>query len=469
MSLTKPCAWQDSPLNLSFIAMKPLYDLTFAEFAEAIRPSGGMNRWPVLGEAKEIVSYSVSMNGAQASVLEATAQNHEYRDVAIHALTDSLGLDSKSFRDNVKVAELLALRHTYLSTILDASFAHALSPHVQAEYALVSDGFKHPLVAQEIAAQRAFGALLKPALDDAERTVGEVRQERAAGGVSQGVIVSQNEGFTIQQVSDGVVVAHENRRLESLPAVGDNVTVAYYRGRGQVIERLQDLKISQPYVDQQSGDLAVNLFTDGGKVEQVIMFTNMVMLNEFAQENQLGRGFVLTAMEARQASPKVTPVLPQRKAIGAPYLDPESRGFAIDYEENSHRFTAIFNDAREMADQKLGLQLSDQDIARVNALSRAVREQSDNRVQQSWSAATHAAMDAEIKPVDREAGRYSGSTLAVTPVHIVQARGRGEVCIHDKRLLDKIPLVGESFTASYRGGRGEVEIRSQSKDRHLGR
>lgn len=449
--------------------MKPLYDLTFSEFAEAIRPSGGMNRWPVLGEAKEIVSYSVSMNGAQASQLEATAQNHEYRDVAIHALTDSLGLDSKSFRDNVKVAELLALRHTYLSTILDASFTQTLMPHVQTEYALVSDGFNHPLVAQEIAAQRSFGALLKPALNEAGLAVGALRHERAAGGVSQGVIVSQNEGFTIQQISDGVVVAHENRRLESLPMVGDDVTVAYYRGRGQVIERLAELKISQPFVDQQSGDLAVNLFTNEGKVEHVVMFSNMVMLNEFAQENQLGRGFVLTAMEARQASPKVTPVSPERKAIGTPYLDPHSRGFAIDYEENSQRFTAIFNDAGEMADQKLGLQLSDQDIARVSALSRAVREQSDNSVHQSLSEATGTVMGADIKAVDRDAGRYTGSTLAVTPVHIVQDRGRGEVCIHDKRLLDKIPLVGESFTATYRGGRAEVEIRSHSKDRDLGR
>jgi hypothetical protein len=207
--------------------MKTLHDLSFAEFADAIRPSGGMNRWPQMNAAKEVVTYTVNMNGDSAHLLPDAARDHEYRDVAVHALTEKLGLDPFSFRDNVKVAELLALRHAYLSTVLEASILNTLSPAIADEYAAVSDNFSHPWLKEQIAAQQAYETTLKPVLDAAESAIGKVTAERSAAGISHGAIVSQNENFTIQNIGNGVIVAHENRRLDQLPEVGEDVTVAW--------------------------------------------------------------------------------------------------------------------------------------------------------------------------------------------------------------------------------------------------
>lgn len=448
--------------------MKPLHEQTFSEFAEAIRPSGGMNRWPQLGRATENVTYSVNMNGTQAGEIAEGSRDHEFRDVAIHALTQNLGLDPHSFRDNVKVAELLALRHTYLTTILDASFVQTIPPEIQTEYEAVSNGFTHPLIAQEIASQRAFGALLKPALHDAESVLGQPTTERAAGGISHGTIVSQNDAFSIQNLGDGVIVAHENRRLDSIPAVGDDVTVAYYRGQGQVIERIAELRVGQPFVELDTGDLAVGLIGADGRIEHMVMFPNMAMVHEFAVEHDMGRGFVIAAMEAREATPKPVVQRPERKALGVPYLDAESGGLAIDYVEKAKRFTAIFNSSKEMLEHT-SLELPSEAIRQVTELEQAVKLSHDQRAQHSFAQAERLVDGKLIRPVNTNSARASGTVVAITSAHIVQDRGRNEVSIHDKRLLDKIPIIGEHFSVEYRGGRGEVQIRNQSSSRDLAR
>lgn len=448
--------------------MKPLHEQTFSEFAEAIRPSGGMNRWPQLGQATENVTYSVNMNGAQASEIPDGSCDHEFRDVAIHALTQNLGLDPHSFRDNVKVAELLALRHTYLTTILDASFVQTIPTEIQAEYKAVSNGFTHPLIVQEIASQRAFGALLKPAIHDAESILGQPTIERAAGGISHGKIVSQNDAFSIQNLGDGVIVAHENRRLDSIPAVGDDVTVAYYRGQGQVIERIAELRVGQPFVESETGDLAVGLIGANGRIEHVVMFPSIAMVHEFAVEHDMGKGFVIAAMEAREATPKPTVQRAERSAFGAPYLDVESGGLAIDYVEKSKRFTAIFNSAKEMVDHS-ALKLSREAIQQATELDLAIRATTGQHVQKSLAQAAQLVNGRTVRPIDTDTARTSGMAVAITGAHVVQDRGRNEVSIHDKRLLDKVPLAGEHFSVEYRGGRGEVQIRNQSATRDLAR
>jgi hypothetical protein len=448
--------------------MTPLHTLTFDEFADAIRATGGMNRWPQLGQASENVTYSVHMNGERAAEIPDGSREHEFRDVAIHALTQNLGLDPRSFRDNVKVAELLALRHAYLSTILDASFVHTISPAVQAEYDSVSNGFSHPLVAREIAHQRAHGALLAPALLEAETVLGHKTTERAAGGISNGKIISQNEGFTIQTVGDGTIVAHENRRLESLPAIGDDVTVAYYRGRGQVIERISELRIGSPFVETETGDLAVNLFGADGRVEHVVMFNSIAMVHEFAVEQEMGKGFVIAAMDAREAAPKQAAERPKREVAGGPYFDVDSGGLAVDYIENSMRYTAIFHSAKEMAQQG-ALVLSQEAVLQAQTIEKAMRDDSDQRVSKSFAQAEQLASGRSVKAIDTNTTRASGAVIALTGVHVVQDRGRNEVSIHDKRRLDRVPMIGEQFSVEYRGGRGEVQIRNQSKDRAHGR
>jgi hypothetical protein len=452
--------------------MSNLHDLSFPAFAEAIRPSGGMNRWPQLGQAKEVVSYTVSMNGDRANQLPESGRDHEYRDVAVHALTEKLGLDPHSFRDNVKVAELLALRHAYLSTVLEASIPNAIHPEIHEEYNRVSDGFTHPWLQEQIYAQQNYEKLLKPALEEAAKAIGPVSAERAAAGVSHGAIVSQNENFTIQSLGNGVVVAHENRRLEHIPHVGEDVTVAYYRGRGQVIANMQDLRIGQPYIDTHTNDLAVNLVDASGAAKHVMMFNSMTMLNEFAAEHELGRGFVIAAMDARESSPKKVPLQPAREPIGTPYLDAKTGSLALDYAENEMRFTAVFAGVIELEKSALGAQLTPQSVEKAKAI--------DTRILAHAAAASaHVARSLEdvkvvttgrdVKPADTKSGRYSGAAIADTGVHIVQDRGRNEVTIHDKRILDKLPVVGEVFTAEYKNGRGAVSIRQASKDRQMTR
>lgn len=449
--------------------MSNLHDLSFPAFAEAIRPSGGMSRWPQLGQAKEVVSYTVSMNGDAATQLPETARDHEYRDVAIHALTEKLGLDPLSFRDNVKVAELLALRHAYLSNILEASIPNAIQPEIYEEYNRVSDGFTHPWLQDQIQAQRTYDHLLKPALEEAAKAIGPVSGERAAAGVSHGAIVSQNENFTVQSLGNGVVVAHENRRLEHVPAIGEDVTVAYYRGRGQVIANIQSLRIGEPYIDKDTNDMAVNLVDGANNVKHVVMFNSMAMLNEFATEHELGRGFVLAAMDAREASPKQTRSQPSREPIGDPYLDPLTGTLAVDYAENAMRFTAVFAGADDLVKSPLGARLSQQSVQKANAIAADMRLQADVHVARSFEALKTATAGRDVKPADTKTGRYSGVAIADTGVYVVQDRGRNEVTIHDKRLLDKVPVLGETFTAEYKGGRGEVSIRHASKDRQMTR
>lgn len=449
--------------------MSNLYDLSFPAFAEAIRPSGGMNRWPQLGEAKEVVSYTVSMNGDSAGDLPESARDHEYRDVAIHALTEKLGLDPRSFGNNVKVAEMLALRHAYLSTILEASIPNTIRPEVHEEYNRVSDGFTHPWLQEQIRSQHEHEKMLKPAFEDASKVIGAVNAERAAAGVVHGAIVSKNENFTIQSLGNGVVVAHENRRLEHVPEVGEEVTVAYYRGRGQVIANMNTLRIGEPYVDVATSDLAVNLLDAGGNVKHVVMFNSMAMLNEFSHEHELGRGFVLAAMDARDAVPKQARPQAIREPMGDPYLDPLTHALAVDYAENSMRFTAVFAGASELEKSPLSAQLSQLAMEKAHAIEAQVRTQGDAHVMRSLAAAKDQAAGMSVSEASPQSGYYVGKAVADTGVHIVQDRGRNEAIVHDKRLLDKVPTLGETFAVEYKSGRGVVLIRQTSKDRNLGR
>jgi hypothetical protein len=429
-----------------------------------------MNRWPQMGQAKEVVSYTVNMNGDEAAQLPDAARDHEYRDVAIHALTEKLGLDPHSFRDNVKVAELLALRHAYLSTILEASIPHTIAPEISEEYNAVSDAFNHPWLREQIQAQRTYETTLQPVLEEAARAVGPLHGERAAAGVSHGSIVSQNENFTIQSLGNGVVVAHENRRLDHVPQIGDDVTVAYYRGTGQVIANMQELRIGEPYVDQSTTDLAVNLADASGTVKQVVMFNSMAMLNEFATEHQLGRAFVIAAMDAREAAPKQTQAEPTREPVGEPYLDVATGRLAVDYAENSMRYTAIYAGADELSKSPLGAKLSPEHAAKANAIGEQIRQQADEMTAtRSLNLVRTVTTGKTVKEPATQSGLYVGTAIADTGVHVVQDRGRNEVVVHDKRRLDKVPVVGESFTVEYRNGRGEVSIRQPSKDRQMTR
>lgn len=455
--------------------MKPIHDMGFAEFAEAVRPSAGMNRWPQVGAASDVVSYSVYMNGEAARLLPETVREHEFRDVTLHALTEKLGLDPLSMRDNIKVAEVLAMRHAYMTSVLEASITSTLSESVLKDYELLTNQMSHPLILETIEQQKGLGAQLRPVLAEAARALGQPVQETAAAGVSRGAVVSQNSEFTVQDLGGGRIVAHENRRLDAVPAVGDDVTVAYYRGKGQVVENIQSLSISEPYVDAATGDLAVKLF-DGADhtiapVKQVVLFNSMAMIAEFAAENGLDRDFIGRAMDARAEKPKRAPVAPLRTVSGQPYIDVDTGLLAVDYMEGPVKYSALFPSLAEFAVHGKALGASEE---MIQAAGRIVpldggAEQSAVRASSEEANRIAHARGTEVRPASVAAGRYSGTVIATTDFHVVQDEGRGRIAIHDKRQLDKVPYPGEKMTVAYKDGRGEVSVRDASKDRGQGR
>jgi hypothetical protein len=283
------------------IDLKKPFEMSFADFATNAVPSGAVNRLPAVGGEKDVYTYSVYMNGPLADQLSVDAREHEYKDVMLHALTEKVGLDSDSFRDNLKVAEIVATRSAWMSAVLDASLdrSFSLSPCVMADYELLVKGLSHPWIQEQLNEQLALSASLQPVLRGASKVLGVEVKDLAPDSVSNGTIVSQNSGFSVQALTDGEVVTHENRRLQVVPEVGLNVTVAYYRGGGQVLNA-KGLKVSTPHIDPQSGDLAVYV-GDGAPVKQLVLFNGMAAYAQFVKAQDLDAGLVPIALELMDA------------------------------------------------------------------------------------------------------------------------------------------------------------------------
>lgn len=78
-------------------------------------PSDAVNRFPSIGSGADMLSYTVYMNGAAGRNLPEHLQQHDFKDVTLAALSEKLGLDPKSHRDNLKVAEVVSIRSSYMS------------------------------------------------------------------------------------------------------------------------------------------------------------------------------------------------------------------------------------------------------------------------------------------------------------------------------------------------------------------
>lgn len=452
--------------------MKKPHEMSFAEFAESVQPSGGVNRWPQFGTGKEMVSYSVYMNGPLSQQLPEAAREHEYRDVTLQALTEKLGLSPESYRDNMKVAELVATRHAYMTTLLEASFQERLKPEVSAEFDLLTEQLDHPYIQKQLSAQRALAATLAPVLQEAASTLGSAIDERAAGGVSSGVIVSQNNSFTVQSVGNGQVVAHENSRLAEVPAVGQDVTVAYYRGKGQMFENGAELLFSQPFVDEHSGDMAVRVTNVDRGIEKVVLFNSMAAIVQFAKEHELREVFVQDAMDARIAQPKRAAERPSREAAGEPYIDRSSGCVALDYREGDGTYTVLFGSAETLAKNAHEYGAGNEHAARAYELEREQRLGSTQllgEVSLKDAFVAGKRLFEQVSEANAERSRYAGVVVADTQFHVVQDIGRNAAVIHDKRNLDKLPAVGQRLSISYDNGLGSVLTRPASQDRDVGR
>lgn len=72
----------------------------------------------------------------------------------------------------------------------------------------------------------------------------------------------------------------------------------------------------------------------------------------------------------------------------------------------------------------------------------------------------HAALDAGGYTVSETSGKqdrqYSGPVVAVSTLHVAQHIGRRQVVIHDIRLLDSVPAMGDRLDVQFKDGRGTV-------------
>jgi len=438
--------------------------MTFVEFANEMRPSGAVNRVTLPGMETDSISYSAYMNGPGAADLPMDAQEYVFKDVMVNALTEKMGLDPMSFRDNLKMAEIVATRGAWMAAVIDSAIELSvpLSPAVIEDYNLLANSetaMEHPWIAAEIEKQMALSMGLPLVLEAASQAMGGVAvKDRAPAEVAVGKVLSQNQDFTVQQTKSGEVVTHENRRLQALPPLGSETSVTYYRGNGQVVASLENMKVSKPFVDLVTMDLGVVVSNGKGK-DQTVLFNSMSGFRDFVQVHGLDQGLIPMAMEVREATPKIEEIqaVPVREVVGLPYIESESRCLAIDYTENGVQHSALFGSLQAMQGCAKDFSLS------AAMLSEAVKLEGGRGVTVSDIAESKAAIGLQLHElgVSSASGAvdgkmYVGKVIAETNLHVAQDVGRGEVVVHDLRNLDKVVCKGERMTAKYQNGRGQV-------------
>ena len=308
--------------------------LSFADFVAAVQPTGAISRFPSLGGSADVHMYTIYMNGEVGKALPAHAQEHSFKDVTVQALTEKLQLNPLSARDNLKVAELVAVRSSWMSAVLEQNLGQGQhSPEVLADYEALSKGMSHPWIAQEIEKQRELSQKLGSSLARSGVAKDVVPKE-----VSVGKVMAQDADFTMQSTQDGEIVTHENRRLNALPAVGETAMVSYYRGAGQVVEG--QAKFSDPFVDIKTDELAVRVTSDKMKEPQTVLFNNVQSYSQFVKAHGLEENLVQKAFDVRALRPKKEFSPPERTPVKLPYIDTESNCLAVAYKEAGITYTA---------------------------------------------------------------------------------------------------------------------------------
>jgi hypothetical protein len=437
--------------------------LPFAEFAKAVQLSGAVNRFPALGGAADVYTYSVYMNGPLGAGLPRSVQEQTLQDVTVQALTEKYQLDPLSARDNLKVAELVALRTAWMTAVQEEQ-APLLPNAVLQDYAVLSDGMRHPWIVAELSQQRELSSRLGPTLARAGVSKDVIPKE-----VSIGKVVAQTSDFTLQETQDGEVVTHENRRLQEVPAVGEAVMVSYYRGAGQVVDSLDKARFGDPFIDRDSEDVAVRVTTQGkGGEEQLVLFNSVQSYEKFVHAHGLDERLVQKAFDVRAMRPKSEYTAPPRDPLAPPYIDEKSGCLAVDYVQNDVAYTALFESASKLASLSQQFGLGAKAIAEAHRLQTSMDLARDN----AWPAidGQRELKDSEIdikkslmdegfafpEMAGSEARDYIGPVVAVSALHVAQDIGRRKVVIHDVRNLDKVPNVGDRLNIKVKDGRSVV-------------
>jgi hypothetical protein len=452
------------------------FDLPFAEFAQLVKPSGAINRFPSLGVGADVFSYSVYMNGPLAETLSSDVKEHEFKDVMVVALTEKLGLDSRSARDNLKVAEIVALRSAWMSAVLESTVdrKEPLSGDVALDWATLSDGLTHPWILTELDNQRALTSKLQPSLDRASAAVGGAVRDVPPRDISVGKVVARDETFTMQRTQDGEVVTHENRRLQDLPEVGDEVMVSYYRGTGQVVKSLENIKVSQPFIFPDSRDLAVTV-NDAKGVEQIVLFSSISGFEKFVIAHGAETDLVRQAMDLQASLPKAVAKSRLREPTSQVYIDPNSECLAVDYKENGVEYSAIFGGPHVLAELASEYSLTEEDLLHAYEMALELDLTKSHEPAEAERVAL-TALKSDLAKLEyggfQDSGvngrSYMGKIVAANGMFVAQDVGRRNVAIHDVRNLDKAPAIGDTLTVKFDKGRGVVtDMVKASKD--LGR
>lgn len=449
---------------------KGIHEVTFREFVDELQPMGSANRLPRIGLSAEVLVYQVYFNGSGAELLPETAREYRYNDVTLHRLTEAFGLDAARFRDNVRVAEVLAVRSAWMTAVLEASanLDARLSDAVVRDYEELASS-QHPWIGEQIELQKTRNKGLTQALQAAEQKIGEPIVDKGVPEiVNRGAVVSQNADFTVQEVAAGVVVAHSNDRLPVVPAVGDVVTIAYYRGQGQVLGEIKAAEISGPFVDAETQDLALKV-VDRDKNEHLILFQGVAGFKQFVEAEGLPQALVGQAVDlAATRPPRASLPAPQRVVASEVYIDEKSGALAVDYREANVQYTALFSSARDFKSRGAEFGVSADGIHQAEELEQQLRDHGQGFVK-NIRASHEAAADIAKSYFNKaelakgNGGRYAGAIVAQTQFHIVQDNGRGEGVLHNKLNLDKVPPVGAKATVLYHEGRAKVTERGKAK------
>lgn len=454
---------------------KPAHEMTFAEFAGAVNPSGAVNRLPQIGQGHDVLIYQTYMNGELAAALPDDVREFQYSDVLLHKVTEKLGLNPDNFRDNLKVAEVVAVRAAYMGAILYAT-THGLNgerPHVSdvvlSEYEALTAGLSHPWIVEQIETQRAKSQNLTPVLEQASALLGKDIADRAPYELNKGAIVSQNPDFTVQNLGEGGVVIHDNSRLMSIPQVGDDVTITYYRGHGQVFDNTQDIELSKPFLDPKNNDLAILAKDRKSGKEQMVVFNSITAFSAFVKAQGLEDALIEKGMDVLATKPKAPPKeKPVRTPAADVTVDEKTGALAMDYMENNIRYTVLFSGAAEMARLAPEFGMGDKEVEAGRRLEGEIALFGGSKaiqIEKSLKQAKEIAANiCDMSAVANETAgrRYAGQVIGETAHHIIQDVGRKSGVIHEKMKLDKVPAVGQKLTISYGNGRATVADRSSS-------
>lgn len=285
------------------------FNLSFSEFAETANAAGEITKLPQLGASNDVLNYTVYLNGPYVDISHYGPETYSYPDVLLHAKTEQLGLDPNNPRDNLTVAEIIAVREAWQYMVLEQSGRMLdgkvvpLPEKIVKDYELLSDKLTHPWIMEKIQSRKDLSQNLNATLKEASSVTGMTVADNTPGQYNRGTIISQNKDYTVQSSIKGEIVTHENHRLDSLPKVGDDVIVSYYRGHGQVASTKGKV-ISEPYVERNTKDIAVSLTDKSGNLKEVLLFNGLASYAKFVEAEKLDKSLVEKAIVAREAHPK---------------------------------------------------------------------------------------------------------------------------------------------------------------------